>query len=373
LKILFIQPYVSFGGVISDTLPGHLAERGYQVEMVSYARNKEKMRLLLKEENIRFHSLDALSISVPNFVTEFPYFLSLDRAIQRIQPDIVHINNLPFLTTFQSARLAKRLHKKSVVHIHGVIGERGFLFDSIQEAYIFTFGHSVFNNANRIICLTNRDAQKVCASGCPPEKIRVIVNGVDVRKFHPSGDEVPNSLLWCGRFVQQKGLKYLIEAMRILVKENKDSKIKLRMTGDGPLLSSICQMVKSYGLEGNVIFMGLVPRRELSGIISKASLYVLPSLDEGMPYVLLETMACGKAVIGSDIPGISDVISQGKNGILVPPKDPEALARTISQLLNDKNLRKKLGSNARKLMIEKYSWNTVIKSVEEVYREAIQD
>ena len=84
-------------------------------------------------------------------------------------------------------------------------------------------------------------------------------------------------------------------------------------------------------------------------------------------------MACGKSVVSSDIPGIKEVVTHGQNGLLVPPKKPEALANAVLTLLNDKNLRRKLGKNARQLMVEKYSWDRVITNIGKVYNEAIRD
>jgi glycosyltransferase involved in cell wall biosynthesis len=124
-------------------------------------------------------------------------------------------------------------------------------------------------------------------------------------------------------------------------------------------------------LEKNVVFKGLVLHDEMPRLIGTTSICVLPSLKEGMPYALLEAMACGKPVIGSNIHGINDVISHGDNGILVPPRNPEALADAILTLMADRDLRRKLGHNARQLMVEKYSWAEISARIEGIYREAM--
>ena len=184
INILYVQPYVTFAGVISDTLPGHLARNGYKIGIVSYSRNRNLAEMPSKPRNMRFYSVDALSLSIPNLVTEFPYFLHLEKVIKLIQPDLIHINNLPFITTVQSARLAKKNHVKSVIQIHGIFGDRGVLLNLLQKAFIRIFGRSIFKNVDALICLTAEDAQKLVASGCPNEKICIIANGVDVKKFH---------------------------------------------------------------------------------------------------------------------------------------------------------------------------------------------
>jgi glycosyltransferase involved in cell wall biosynthesis len=371
LRILFIQPYVSFPGVVSDKLPGQLAKRGHEVVVLTFSGKKEKLPLLLRNDQVLFYSADALSISIPNFIVEFPYFLSLEKIVKEVQPDIIHINNLPFLTTFQSTRVAKKTHRKSIVHVHGVRGGDGILFSLAQNAYIYVFARSIFGKADKVICLTSHDAARIRRFGCLREKIRIIPNGVDASKFYPFGDEEPNLLLWCGRFTQQKGLEYLVQALRIIVAQN--PRVRLLMTGDGPLLPRICRILEKYKLTDKVVLLGRVPYDAIPTLMNKASVYVLPSLNEGMPYVLLEAMACGKSVIGSDISGINDVITHGRNGLLVPPRNPVAFADAVSALLENESLRKEFGRNARQLMVEKYNWEAIAKQVEEVYAEAITE
>ena len=114
-----------------------------------------------------------------------------------INPDIIHANNLAFLTTYQSTKLSKKLKIKNVVHVRGVIGERGRVFNTIQRAYIKVLGYSIFKKADRLITLTKQDTGEIINLGCQPKKIDLVPNGVDVRKFHPSETVIPSSLLWC--------------------------------------------------------------------------------------------------------------------------------------------------------------------------------
>jgi glycosyltransferase involved in cell wall biosynthesis len=105
----------------------------------------------------------------------------------------------------------------------------------------------------------------------------------------------------------------------------------------------------------------------------KASLFVLPSLKEGFPKTLLEAMSCGKPVVTFDIPGIRETVKDKNVGMLVPSKEPNALAKAIITLLNDESLRHYLGKKARKLVLEKYNWDLIIDKTEKVYNEAISE
>lgn len=370
MRVLFVVPYFGLPGILSDTLAGQLLRRGYDVSVVGFARNKEKI-IFSESNNLRFYFVDAISISIPNFITEFPYFLHFENIVKQYQPDIIHVNTLPFLTSLQAIAVARRMRIPGILHVHGVIGMRNWLLDTAQRTFIRTVLRKAFHDATLIICLTKSDSLEVQRLGCPHEKIRIIPNGVDIEKFKPSNRRLDDLIFWGGRFIPQKGLEYLIEAFALITKER--PKAKLMMTGNGPLFPKIYGLVKRYKLEKNVLFRGYVARNTMPDLLGVASVYVLPSLKEGMPYALLEAMACGLPVIGSNIPGVNDVIVNGENGLLVPPRDPKALAEAILTLLNDVKMRKKLGQNARELIVKKYNWNKIIPLMEKVYREAIKE
>ncbi len=367
MKVLFIFPYISIVELISNTLPAQLAKRGYNIKIACY--NKDK--ILSSDVNMDFYSIYSINISIPRLIEEFPYFIRLKDVIRQIQPDLIHINNLPFLTSLQSTVIAHGMRIPSILHVHGVIGMRNKILELAQYAFIRTLMRRAFRDATRVICLTKSDALEVQRLGCPYEKIRIVPNGVDTEKFKPRRETRDNYIFWGGRFVPEKGLEYLIKSLNLVVKERPE--VKLVMAGGGPLFSKIHRIAIHYGLEKNIVFKGIVAHNKMPALFGSASMYVLPSLKEGMPYALLEAMACGKAVIGSDVPGINDIITHGVNGLLVPPKNPKALADAITQLLEDKNLRWKLEQNARQLIVEKYSWKTITERIERVYFEVINE
>lgn len=376
MKVVMVYPYVTFVDVMLETLPTYLAKRGHEVHVIIYLRKpKEKMLYSrLKRERIEFHFVNAISISIPGLVSEFPYFLSLETLIRNLQPDVIHANNLPFLTTFQSMRMASKLKKAGIVHVHGVLAERNYILNIAQKMYIRTFGRSIFYNATKVICLTRNDASEISEYGCPIEKIDIIPNGVNVKKFRPNPDEEEGGLvLWLGRLTGEKGLIHLLKAIKIIADKKLKDGFNLLLVGDGPAKSQAIALAKKYALKGLVEFSPAVKHDIVPELLNRASIVVLPSLKEGMPFVLLEAMACGKPVIGSDIPGINNVITRGQNGLLVLPRNPKALANSILTLLNDEILRRRLGRNARQLMVKKYSWDTIASRIEKVYYEAIEE
>jgi len=365
MKILFVQPYVTFPGVMDDTLPGQLARMGHDVLVATFSRQQ----LQSSVSGLRFERAHGISLAIPYFVSEFPYMLDLEGLAKHFEPDIIHANNLPFLTTWQAVRVAKKLRKRSVVHVNGVVMERTYLFNLLQRAFLYAFGPSIFSNADRIICVNNSDAKEITKFKASPAKIVIIPNAVNVEKFSPSKERAENTILWAGRFVKQKGLEYLLEAMDILVNRKGMKNVSLFLTGDGPLFQHIAGMVKRFSLEGNVTFLGRVSRQEIVDRMASCTIYVLPSISEALPtYALLEAMSSGAATIISDIAGSKEIFSSCQPALLIPPKNPVSLAEAIERLLKDEPLRTQLGKDARDLVLERYNLKNTAAAVEQLYR-----
>lgn len=344
--------------------------KGYDVDIITWARNG-KGCIKRVPEGFYIHRLYGLNFSLGDAVREYPYLPGLSREIELLKPDIIHAESHLFLTSFQAVRKARRLGLPCVVSVHGVFADRGFGANLAQHLYLRIVGLSVFKLADRVICLTPSDAREVVRLGCPPEKVRVVPNAVDTERFKPCKEREADLVVWVGRFVPEKGLEYLIEAAKIVAQEFKD--VKFLLVGYGSLKAKIMKLTFDRGLLNNVRFTGPLSRDEVAKVLGKATVFVFPSLREGLPLSVLEAMACGVPVVGSDIPGVNEVVKHEENGFLVPPKNSEALANVILTLLNDENLRRKVGRDARQLMTEKYNWNAIASKIEKVYHEAIKD
>ncbi len=357
-----------------EKLPSYLlfteqARLGHKIRIISY-NSEKRVKTIPIAENLVIYLLPGLNMPFPQKVAN-PYLFNFSSFVNRLDSDILHVHQLLKLTALSTAMACRRTKTPFVVTIHGVVATSGSLIEASQRDYYRSIGKLICKKSSRVICLTETDASQMMNLGCPPEKIRVVPNGVDCSRFKPDGSVIDNTIFWGGRFVPQKGLQYLIEALKLVTKKNPD--VKLILTGDGVLFPKITKLVHELGLSGNVVFKGSVPFDDLPRIINSASMCVLPSLMEGMPRALLEVMACGKPVVSCDIPGINDVITHNKNGLLVPPRNSLALAEAIFTLLREKDLQQKLGQNARQLMFEKYSWRMVNDRIEKVYSEAIDE
>lgn len=178
------------------------------------------------------------------------------------------------------------------------------------------------------------------------DKTRVIPNYVDTHIFRPNGQERdPNTLIFVGRIAPEKNLESFLEAVVPL-------NVKVVMVGEGRLRP---QLQERFSILGDrVIWEGNVPNSQLPAYINRAAIFVLPSLYEGHPKSIIEAMACGIPVIGSDSPGIRDLISHMETGCLCGT-DPESIRSAIENLLNRPNLCREMGEKARRYILENYS------------------
>jgi len=192
----------------------------------------------------------------------------------------------------------------------------------------------------------------------------VIGNGVDEKTFSPAKSESKeNYVLYVGRLSYRKGLFDLLECARILTKSN----ISFVLVGKGELERKLKEKVKDAGLQDKILFMGQVDREKLIRFYQDAIVITIPSHYESGPLVLLEAMSCGKPVVSTCVGIAPEIIKNFENGIIIPPKSPEKMAGAISILFEDDKLRRIVGKNARKTIVEKYTWDFVADKLENCY------
>jgi len=210
-------------------------------------------------------------------------------------------------------------------------------------------------------------AEQVLKWGVPEDKIRVIHNGVDVEMFNPDRGPAIQSdvpvILTARRLVKKNGIEYLIRAVKDVLNTNQ---CKLVILGSGPEHDDLERLVNSLGLDDHVDFLDAVPHDKIPGYIASADVVVVPSIIEASSLFMLEAMAMGKAVVATDAGGLPEVMDED-SGVLVPPMDEKALAWAVRKLLDDKEIQEKLGRQARKLMVSRFSWDRVTKQLENEY------
>jgi glycosyltransferase involved in cell wall biosynthesis len=193
----------------------------------------------------------------------------------------------------------------------------------------------------------------------PDMAIPVTHNGVDPDRFKPAPDaprradaEGPLRLIIVGRLVRQKGVDVALAAMSRVKCE-----VSLTVVGDGPCRAELAETAVELGLADKVRFLGWLDREAMPKAYAEAEAMVFPSRDEGMPNVVLEAMASGLPVVGTDIPGTRDLVADGVTGVLTAVDDVAAVAAAVEALAADPERRAAMGAAGRRRVCERFSWS----------------
>jgi glycosyltransferase involved in cell wall biosynthesis len=208
--------------------------------------------------------------------------------------------------------------------------------------------------------------------GIPETKIRIVPNGIDIKRFQPSEEaKIENLLLFVGRLDTEKGLPILLTALKYV-------KTSTRLVIIGPpsrpwffkeILNSI-KMINEKTIH-RVAYLGILKTDEVIEWYQKASILVCASLSELFPMVNLEAMSCATAVIATNVGAIPEVVRDHKNGILVPPNDPVQLAEGIQYLLDHEEIRRRFAEEGRKWVVKNFASEVVIERLRQIYEEMI--
>ncbi len=279
------------------------------------------------------------------------------------------------------ARIAVRRLKPKVKVVNTVaMPVKGYDVGALRKGVYRFFDWLSERYADRFIVVSEVLRETLLSSyKIPPDKVIKIYNGIELNEYRPNGKGVRSQksevrsefglskdapvIGAIGRMVWQKGFEYLIESIPEIIKTLPKSKILI--VGDGPLREGIEALSKEFRVRDNVIFAGF--RSDIKEILSALDLFIIPSLSEGFPMVTLEAMAMAKPIVATNIDGITEQIRDGVDGILVPPKDPSALAKAVLRVLNDKELAKTMGVAARKKVEQYFSIEKMVAETEKVY------
>ena len=355
-KLLFIVNVDWF--FVSHRLPIALSaiEKGFEVHLLCATTDKLEY---LQSLGLIVHPF-LFSRSGRNIYSEISCIVKLFAQVKKIKPDLMHVVTIkPVIYGGIVARFLK------VPGVVSAISGLGFLFvkrdglnarllrGTVLSLYRVAMGHT----NQRVIFQNPIDKQTLVAEGGVEEsKTRMIRgSGVDLDKYSMSSE--PEGLpivVMASRLLKDKGVCEFVEAARTI--NSKQVKAHFKLIGDpdiGNPESVTNEQVKSWQDEGLVDCLGF--RSDIAQLFSVAHIIVLPSYREGLPKVLLEAAASGRAVITTDVPGCRDAIEADITGVLVPPRDAKALADAIEHLIDDKVLRQQMGRAGRKLAEREFS------------------
>ena len=260
-----------------------------------------------------------------------------------------------------AARLAK---KPLVIARHGVSSfhRKKWRYKVIANSFI-----------DGIITNTKTIRQKYSEYGWFDDGfVRVIYNGIRVKEDvvgYDFSDEFPGKkiVFSAGRLSHQKGYEYLIEAAALLFQKRND--LVFIVAGKGKQEKNLNRLVRKCQLEDSFHFWGFLD--DIGPYLKGCDLFVLSSLYEGMPNVVMEAMAVGKAVVATDVNGVQELMEDGKTGIIVPPRDAGALAEAIEELIDQPQLLKKCGLNGMERVKHSFTLSRMLDELETYFQEML--
>lgn len=326
-----------------------------------------KIICVFREIKILHFQLLRIYYILTNIFTVYKYF-------RKKKCDIVHINNggYPGAEGCISAVFAAKIGgiPKIIMSVHNLARDK-YYWSSFFESII---DRMVGKYVNKIVVATdsvrNTLVQKRKIQKSLIEKISYGINLPDgqyqdnnYRKILGVSENT-KVLIVSARFDGTKGQEYLLEALTLL--KHKYRNFKCYLLGEGPLRNKMMELSKQLNLQEHVVFTGY--RKDVNNFLSIADIFVQPSVSyENSPYSILEAMSYGIPVIGTSIGGVPELIKDGINGLIIPPRDSQVLCDAIFMLVTDENRPKLFGLAGKKRIVEEFNMEISIKKMKEIY------
>jgi len=378
MKILMQQgayfPWIGGAEIFMQKLAEYLVAKGNQVDIVTgiwrkpdlYTENWNKEFEVINGVNVyRVKTAKVKNIDVMACIWRMIWkTIQLDRTHNY---DIIHSHIFPAMVCGAATKRDKKLlvtlqggdigeYKESNLIIRML--EMPFITWSLRKAdLVHTVSTHIANAARKF------GAEKVC----------VVPNGVDTRIFLPQdrsqmrkklGYRLDEKIIVSSsRLTPKNGLDYLIRAVANV------PGLKLIIIGDGEQRKSLESLINTLKLGDRVSLLGYLEHSKLPDYLSAADAFCRPSINEGFGISFIESMACRIPTIGTRVGGITDIIINGKNGLLVPPKDVGTLTGAIRKVIQDKNFGRVIAEQGLKTVKEKFTWGVVLKQMANVYEE----
>ncbi len=367
MKIALVSPYdFAFpGGVVNHiaSLEYHLTRMGHEVKVIAPASRAVSVF------GNRFIPIGRprpvpASGSIARITISMRLAPTIKAVLSREKFDIVHLHE-PFMPMLCSAVL-RFSNTANVGTFHACDGSPGYNLG-------WPIGRIILKSRARKLdgkIAVSKPAMEF-ADKYVPGPYEIIPNGIDLKRFSPTVKPVEEfcdgkqNILFVGRLEYRKGLNYLLRAYQQVKREMPDS--RLIAVGPGTRLRKKYEKwVKKNGLK-DVVFVGYATYDELPRYYKTADVFCAPATSrESFGIVLLEAMAVGKPVVATRIDGYASVLTDGKEGLLVPPKDSSGLALALKSVMTDGALRQQMGDRGR-LTAEMYSWELVSQKVFNYY------
>lgn len=404
MKVAFLAP---------EFLPNWGGAGTYSIELVKYLSKKNDVHVITLrrqiegsdvsytdedilnhfDNKIQLHTItDASDTFLYNAKFQYSVFrilpdLCKDYGIEIVHADVPHLSDILLKFTNFKVPSVTTVHTVIEGHKEGIKAS-GLKFSEMDTSEKYTLAlfpllrlaqAFYLRRSKHLITVSNWMREILLKNYPVTNNINVIHNGVDHKQFSPENKNLHFELLnhinkpivfFSSRLTVVKGLHYLIKAIPKIIEETKD--VHFVFCGAGSKEPGV-KMLNDEGVNPDYYtFLGYLDYRELAALYATASIYVVPTLYENLPIRILEAMSSQTPVIATNICAIPEAITNGEDGILIPPKNPDELTDSILLLLGDEKYADKLGKNARETILNRFTWDKIGMRTELVYKNILE-
>jgi glycosyltransferase involved in cell wall biosynthesis len=273
---------------------------------------------------------------------------------------------------------SRKLGVPSVITMHGgdVYVNKAEGYDFATRWYVRPILRWTLTNASALTAISDDCVQHALRAGASPGKIRLIMNGADLRRFSPGTEQAeleqpygPKMVFACRQLFPRKGIRFLIQAIAEL--RPRHPEIRLVIAGDGFERPQLEALADALHVRDITTFLGWVSNRELPRYLRCCAVSAIPSLEEGFGIPAAEAMGCEVPVVATDAGGLPEVVEDGVTGFVVQKGNATALAGAIDRLLSDPAMRERMGKAGRQRALARFDWMRATERFEELYRQLL--
>lgn len=359
MKILYVITKSNWGGAqryVYD-LATSFSSKGVDVVVAFGGEGELKQRL--QEHSIKTITLQSLTRDI-SITKELSVIKEIFLLIKNEQPDIVHLNSSKAAGI--GALVCRILGVTSVVTIHGAPFREDRRFFVKKLIYFFTWVTCLC--AHKVITVSKQDEADIGAMFFIKKKVTTVYLGVVYEpkqgRLTPKGREI--KIVTVGELTRNKGQLYGIEAIDLL--RRRGVLFTYTLIGEGEDRALIERHIALKQLEDVVFLAGYQDARS---ILQEYDVYLLPSIKEGLPYILLEAGKAGLPIVATITGGVPEIIRHEETGLLVPPKDVDGLCKALERVFNERKYAKQLGQNLHSHIVQNFSYTKMIVETAKVY------
>ena len=346
--------------IASYNLAKHLAVAGHDVFVITSL--DENLAEIDKDGNFSVHRVKLYG--GPGLFGKAYFLAKTISIIKKIKPDIVCAQSMSMGVIGFFAKVAFK--QRYAIYCRGSDIYGPSLFGRV-------IAKTLLKNADAVIALTQDMRNRI--QSIYRREIFVVPNGFELKENPASPKRAEkfqindrSSIIFVGTLRPVKGLQYLILAMGTVKQEIPNA--ELLIVGDGPQKEYLKELVRRENLGQAVSFAGKVDNEKIPEYLASSDIFVLPSLSEGFPTVLLEAAAYGLPIVATNVSGNSEIIKDGENGFLVSPEDPACLSDKITALLKNRELMGKISDNNKK-MANEFSWSKITSEIKKIFSKSV--